>query len=200
MTYPGSLNWHQGLDIAIRALALVKNELQRPFQLNLYGRGSHEASLKDLTMSLGLEDRVLFHGVLPLQVIAGKMAMSDLGVVPKRADGFGNEAFSTKILEFMALHVPVLISSTKIDRYYFNDSVVMFFESGNERQLADKIIFLAMHEEYRVALVKRANEFIKQYNWDVNKGEYFTLVDSLTSRKRGKVWQHAPLVMPSSHR
>ncbi len=39
------------------------------------------------------------------------MWRADLGVVPKRAEGFGNEAFSTKILEFMACGVPVLVSS-----------------------------------------------------------------------------------------
>ncbi len=47
------------------------------------------------------------------------MSKADLGIVPKRAAGFGDEAFSTKILEFMALGVPVIASETQIDRYYF---------------------------------------------------------------------------------
>ena len=65
--------------------------------------------------------------MIPLEEIAKIMAQADLGVVPKRSEGFGNEAFSTKTLEFMALGVPVLASGTKIDHYYFNDSVVEFF-------------------------------------------------------------------------
>jgi len=201
MIYPGSLGRHQGLDIAIHALALAREEIA-PFQFDIYGRGSEEQSLKDLTFSLGLQQSIHFHGVLPLDVVAAKMAMADLGVVPKRADDFGNEAFSTKIFEFMALHVPVLISSTKIDRYYFNDSIVMFFESGNERELADKILFLAKNKVFRDALVAKASVFIKQYNWDVKKREYFTLVDSLTTKKRRKVWSPVPvrLAMPLSHR
>jgi glycosyltransferase involved in cell wall biosynthesis len=186
--YPGTLSVHQGLDIAIRAISLVKDRLP-PFQFDIYGRGSERRSLEELAISLGLQENVAFHDPLPLDEIAAKMAIADLGVIPKRADDFGNEAFSTKIFEFMALNVPVLISSTKIDRYYFNDSIVMFFESGNERELAEKILFLAKNRLYRNSMVRRASSFIREYSWDVKQGEYFSLVDSLVFKNRGKLWQ-----------
>jgi glycosyltransferase involved in cell wall biosynthesis len=186
--YPGTLSVHQGLDIALRALAIVKDRLA-PFRFDIYGRGSEKQTLEELGNSLGLAENVTFHDPLPLEGIAVKMAQADLGVIPKRADDFGNEAFSTKIFEFMALNVPVLVSSTKVDRYYFNDSVVMFFESGNERELADKILFLARNRLYRNSMVTKASSFIKQYSWDVKQGEYFSLVDSLVFKKRGKLWQ-----------
>ena len=64
------------------------------------------------------------------------MAEADLGIVPKRNDSFGDEAFSTKILEFMASGVPVVVSSTRVDRHYFNDKVVRFFPSGDIGRLA----------------------------------------------------------------
>ena len=68
------------------------------------------------------------------------MANADIGIVPKRNDSFGNEAFSTKILEFMSLSIPVVISSTRIDRHYFNDTVVRFFESGMWKTLLQLLI------------------------------------------------------------
>jgi glycosyltransferase involved in cell wall biosynthesis len=191
MIYPGTLSKHQGLDVAIRALALVKETLG-PFRFNIYGRGVEEQSLKDLSTSLHLETNILFNGIYPLEAIAEKMALSDLGVVPKRADDFGNEAFSTKIFEFMALNVPVLISSTKVDRYYFDESVVMFFESGNERELSEKILFLAKSRKFREELAARASEFVKQYSWDVNKDDYFRIVDGLTANRGGKSWLRTP--------
>jgi glycosyltransferase involved in cell wall biosynthesis len=182
ISYPGSHSYHQGVDIAIQALAYV-NETKIPFHFDIYGSGPDEESLKTLAVSLGLKDLITFHGVISLDEIAGKMAKADLGIVPKRAEGFGNEAFSTKIFEFMALRVPVLISNTKIDQYYFNDSIVMFFESGNVRQLADKIIFLAQNKQVRETLVANSSEFVKQYCWDIKKDEYFQLVDSLTKKR-----------------
>jgi glycosyltransferase involved in cell wall biosynthesis len=92
----------------------------------------------------------------------------------------------------MALNVPVLISSTKVDRYYFDESVVMFFESGNERELSEKILFLAKNRKFREELAARASEFVKQYSWDVNKDDYFRIVDGLTANRGGKSWLRTP--------
>ncbi|MDD5676241.1 MAG: glycosyltransferase family 4 protein [Chitinivibrionales bacterium] len=178
MMYPGTLGPHQGVDIAIRALARTATGIPQA-QLHIYGVGGEELALRRLARQLGQEERVLFLGICPLDEIAGKMACADLGIVPKRADGFGNEAFSTKIFEFMALGVPVLVSNTKVDKFYFNDSVVQFFESGNDADLAEKMIYLAGHADERKRLADNAHKLIQTNNWDVKKQDYFSLVDSL---------------------
>ena len=95
-----------------------------------------KGELMALTEKLGLGEKVRFFSPLPLSQIAEVMSSAALGVVPKRADSFGNEAYSTKIMEFMSLGVPMVVSETKIDRYYFDDSLVRFFESGNPKALA----------------------------------------------------------------
>jgi hypothetical protein len=52
---------------------------------------------------------------------------------------FRNEAFSTKIMEFMAMGAGAA-SETQIDRYYFNDNLVQFFRSADPEDLAAKIL------------------------------------------------------------
>ena len=112
MIYPGTLNSHQGVDVAIRAFALIsKVAVQAEF--HVYGSGRTKEALMALTKDLGLENRVIFHNPRPLRNIAEVMENADLGIVPKRSDTFGDEAFSTKILEFMALRVPVIVSNTR---------------------------------------------------------------------------------------
>jgi glycosyltransferase involved in cell wall biosynthesis len=128
--FPGGLQWHQGLDIAIRAMPAVLEKVPEA-EFHIYGDGNMKDELKELTRDLCLTDKVRFFDMLSVEEIAPIMSSADLGVVPKRADSFGNEAYSTKIMEFMSVGVPVVVSSTKIDRYYFNDAVVRFFESGN---------------------------------------------------------------------
>jgi glycosyltransferase involved in cell wall biosynthesis len=180
--YPGTFAWHQGLDIAIRSIALIKNEFPT-FELHLYGKGPEESALRRLTIELGVQDRVRFAPLLPLEEIVKKMADADFGIVPKRSDGFGNEAFSTKILEFMSLGVPVIAANTKIDKYYFNDSLVLFFEAGSHDDLAAKLQLIASDENLRSRFAGNGLFYINNNNWDVKKDLYLKLIDKYISQQ-----------------
>jgi glycosyltransferase involved in cell wall biosynthesis len=111
--------------------------------------------------------------------IARIMANADLGVVPKRADSFGNEAYSTKIMEFMSLGVPVVVSRTRIDEYYFNDSVVRFFDSGNADALAAAMLEVLGDPALRSRMVTNASAYSTEHSWDVRRPDYLRIVDDL---------------------
>jgi glycosyltransferase involved in cell wall biosynthesis len=179
IAFPGSFQWHQGLDIAIEALAEVKKQVPS-VELHLYGSGRLEADLRALADRLGLNDSVRFLGSIPLDQIPGVMANADLGVVPKRADGFGNEAYSTKIMEFMSQGVPVVASRTRIDQFYFDDQLVRFFTSGDAQAMADAILDLIAKKPLRDALAVRGLEYVDHNSWDKRKLDYLDLVDSLS--------------------
>jgi glycosyltransferase involved in cell wall biosynthesis len=177
--YPGSLNHHQGLDVAIGAFARVAGEMPGA-EYHIYGEGSTKPALMQLAKDLDMTDRILFHDALPTEEIAEIMAASDLAVVPKRASsGFGNEAASTKIMEFMSLGVPLIVSNTKIDTYYHDDTRVRFFESENEADLGEAILELWSEPELRSQLVAGANHYVEQNSWTVRKLDYLALVDRL---------------------
>jgi glycosyltransferase involved in cell wall biosynthesis len=184
LMYPGSLNWHQGVDVAVRAFARIKDELPDA-EFHIYGEGPEKPALQELVKELGLEDRVKINPYLPVEQIADEMATADLAVVPKRASSlFGNEAASTKIQEFMAVGVPLVVSRTRIDSMTFDESKVKFFQSENEVDLAACILTLKRQPELRAQLIANANGHISQNNWDVKKHDYLKLVDSLTRRMR----------------
>ena len=180
--FPGGLQWHQGLDIAIRAMPAVLKKIPNA-EFHIYGDGSMKEELAKLTRDLELTNSVLFFDPRPLSEIAEVMSRADLGIVPKRADSFGNEAYSTKIMEFMSLGVPVVVSSTKIDRYYFNDSVVRFFESGNVDGLAEAIVEILQNDELRRHMIANALEYADQNSWQRRQGHYLELVDSLIENR-----------------
>jgi glycosyltransferase involved in cell wall biosynthesis len=180
IAFPGSFQWHQGLDIAIEALSQVRKQVPN-VELHLYGSGRLEDALRGLANRLGLHESVRFFGSVPLDQMPEVMADVDLGVVPKRADGFGNEAYSTKIMEFMSQGVPVIVSRTKIDTYYFDDTVVRFFPSGDVQGLADAMLELIRRKDLRDSLSARGHEYVAKNSWDVRKQDYFDLVDSLTA-------------------
>ena len=178
--YPGTINFHQGLDIAIRAFLKIKEKIPLA-EFHIYGEGPEKIAINNLINELKLKDKVLLKGLLSIDQIAEVMSRADLGLVPKRNNFFGNEAFSTKILELMALGIPLIISNTKIDRFYFNETIVKFFESGDEEDLANNIILLYNNPELRNRLTKNALEYIKENNWDIKKNIYLDLVNSLTN-------------------
>jgi glycosyltransferase involved in cell wall biosynthesis len=176
--FPGGLQWHQGVDIALRAFAHVRTELPH-CEFHIYGDGNAKESLVRLAADLGLDGSVRFFKPRSVREIATIMAEADLGVVPKRADSFGNEAYSTKIMEFMAVGVPVVVSSTKVDRHYFDDSVVRFFPSGDAQALARQMLAVLRDAEMRREMVRRASEYAATHCWESRKADYLALVDSL---------------------
>jgi glycosyltransferase involved in cell wall biosynthesis len=188
--YPGTLSRHQGVDIAVEAMALL-GEKTPGLKFLIIGDGPERENLKRLIAERGLQDRVSLTGLIPLEKVAEVMATIDLGVVPKRKEGFGDIAFSTKIMEFMAMGVPVLASRTRIDEFYFGDRLVEFFESGNAADMAQKILGL-IHAPERIAQLRaRTAEFIAKNNWTAKQDEYFVLVDRIVGKARAE--QLAPM-------
>jgi len=178
--FPGGLQKHQGLDIAIRAFGRVRREFPDA-EFHIYGDGGAKPQLVSLAETLGLRECVQFHDPLGIRDIARVMAGADLGVVPKRADSFGNRAYSTKIMEFMSVGVPVVVSNTEVDRFYFDDSVVKFFESGDPESMAAAMLDVLSNDDLRQGLTERSAEYAKRHSWENSKAGYLNLVDSLAS-------------------
>lgn len=176
--YPGTLNWHQGLDLAIEAIDLLRDRVPH-LRFEIIGDGRMREDLRAMITARGLESRITLSGLVPMEEVARRMTGVDLGIVPKRGDGFGGEAFSTKIMEFMAMGVPVLASRTRIDQLYFNDDLIAFFKDGNVEDLACQIEALAQHPERRNQLRNHALGFIDQNCWSVREPIYLKLIDKL---------------------
>jgi glycosyltransferase involved in cell wall biosynthesis len=181
LLYPGSLNWHQGLDVAIQAFAKAESELTNA-EFHIYGEGSAKPDLIALVCTLGLSKVVIFHDWAPLLEVVEAMCNADLSVVPKRASStFGTEAASTKIMEFMTMGIPVIVSRTKIDSLYHDESRVEFFESENTDELARAIVRLSRDSKRREEMIQNGLKYVQENSWKNKKNEYFRLIDTLGS-------------------
>lgn len=176
--FHGSLSRHQGVDLVIRAMPAVLAHVPRA-ELHVYGSGSEKENLKQLAAQLGLQNCVQLNPPVMLGEIPQIVANADVGVVAKRADSFGNLAYSTKILEFMSQGVPVVLSRTKIDQYYFDDTVARFFTSGDVPGLADALITVLTNTELNHSLKTNATKLVAKSNWETRRPAYFRIVDAL---------------------
>jgi glycosyltransferase involved in cell wall biosynthesis len=77
--------------------------------------------------------------------------------------------------------VPVIVADTKIDKYYFNDSLVKFFKAGDEADLARCILTMINDRRARESRIKNSLQYIQTMNWSTRKQEYFDLVDNLVN-------------------
>lgn len=182
LSYPGTLNWHQGVDIAINAFNIAQRDAPG-MEFHIYGEGSAKDQIRRLIGELGLESKVHLHSPLPLREIAAVMANADLGVVPKRNDSFGGEAFSTKILEFMAVGVPLVVADTRIDRHYFNDTLLRFFKSEDVESLAEVLLDAYRDRARGAAMATNARAFVRENCWGIKKNDYLAVVRKLVNAR-----------------
>jgi glycosyltransferase involved in cell wall biosynthesis len=176
--YPGTLNLHQGLDLAVEALYRIKDKAPQ-VELHIYGEGPARPMLKEQVKALGLENQVHINAPVPLDDIPGVMACADVGIIPKRNNDFGGDAFSTKTLEFMRLGVPIIVARTRIDQHYFDESLVYFFEPSNIDDLAKAMMCMVENSQLRKQLAENALDFADQFSWNKRQKAYLDLVDSL---------------------
>jgi glycosyltransferase involved in cell wall biosynthesis len=183
MIYPGTLSWLQGLDVAIRALPLILAE-RRDVELRMYGNGPAVDDLRALIQELQLQEHAFILEPHALDAVPEMVIDADLGVVPKRGQGFPGEAFSTKILEFMAVGVPVLVSRTRIDQYYFSPENVRFFEPENVEDFARQVLGFMSDPSERERLRNAGFKLIEEHGWARHRERYCALVAALTDRGR----------------
>ena len=172
--YPGTLNHHQGVDIAVRAFGLARARMPDA-EFHIYGDGPALATIQATIDTLGLRECVKLMAPVSIDAIAKVMAGADLGVIPKRAEGFGNEAFSTKSLEFMACGVPVVMSKTQVDAHHFNDLLVRFFEPGSAESLSDALVRDYQDRAERLLRAERAAAFVARIDWAAKVPSYLRM-------------------------
>jgi glycosyltransferase involved in cell wall biosynthesis len=84
-------------------------------------------------------------------------------------------------MEFMSQGVPVVVSRTKIDSFYFDEGTVHFFPSGNSQAMAEAMLEVIENKDLRQTLVASGYEYVERNGWQRKKQDYLNLVDALST-------------------
>ena len=105
----GRLIAYKAVDVALRALARCRDR-GCELSLSVVGEGPQRAALEELSQSLGIGDRVVFHGTLSPEGVAEEIDRSGFLVSPSVDEPGGPEAFGVVVTEAMAASRPALVS------------------------------------------------------------------------------------------
>jgi glycosyltransferase involved in cell wall biosynthesis len=182
--YHGSVEEHFGLDTLLLAMPEIKAHIPNVL-LHLYcgKKGRVYAECAALAKRLDLNSYVMFHAGVPFYELPRTLSSADIGVVPTKDSVFSNEAVSMKALEYIALEIPIVISKTMAHEFYYDSSMVRFFEPCNSGQLAQAVIELHDSREKRESLVRNASAFLKERGWDASKEIYSSVVSRLMAQR-----------------
>lgn len=180
LVYHGGLFHRYGLDIAVRAVHRLREEIP-DLQFRIYGDGDAVPELEQLIGELRLEERVHLGGFVPLDRIPALIAGADLGVVPYRQNPFTDLLFPTKAFEYIVMGVPVIMARTEAVVTLFGEVSDLFFQPGDDRELAERILALYKEPARRQLLLAVSRAAYAPYAWDRQQHEYLALMNRLVT-------------------
>lgn len=180
--YHGSVEEHFGIDTLLLAMPMIRARIPN-VHLHLYcgKKGRAYADCERIARELDLNSYVKFHGGVPFQELPRTLSNADMGVVPTKDSVFSNEAVSMKALEYISMGIPIVISRTRAHDFYYDSSMVKFFEPRNSEQLAAAVIELYESREQREQQVRNALAFLRKHGWNKSRETYAAIVKSLTA-------------------
>ena len=177
--YNGAIVERNGIDIALKAIALVRNKIPN-IVFNVYGEGDFVNRFLELVGELNLKDIVNYHGQVPLKQIVSSIQSSDLGLIPNKPSIHWEHAVPTRIFEYLSQRVPVIAPRTRGINDYFCEESIFFSEPGDPESIAQVILEVYNNNNDRVRVVlEKGISIYKKYRWKLQRKHFVKIVESL---------------------
>jgi glycosyltransferase involved in cell wall biosynthesis len=178
VAYHGTVTHWYGVDLVVEAFARLDGRIPQLRGLIL-GDGDAFSSAETLAGRLGVGSRIEFVGSYVSHIEAlRRVASASCGVIPNRPSRLNRFALSSKLLEYVALGIPVVVSRLETLSAHFDADEVTFFEPGDVESLAEAIAWVAEHPVEAREKVERAQRRAERYSWAKSRAR---LLEALSS-------------------
>lgn len=178
LVYHGTLAKRLGIDIIIEAVSKLVHSITN-IEFHIYGDGDDKEELIRLAIKLGLQKIVYFHGLLQIEELFPRIKQMDVGVIGNRKNIATELMLPVKMLECIALDVPVIVPNLKTIQYYFSDDMVTYFEAEDCHSLVTAILLLYHDKKKREIQVQLAKKFLEKFDWEKHQKEFLDLYSHL---------------------
>jgi len=168
--FHGRLVFQKGLDVGLRALAMLPKNLA--WEFHLAGDGPQRADLENQARDLGFSGRIVFRGWMRREEIAQTMHDMDAYLFPSRDEGMPNS-----VLEAMASGLAV--ATTRIagcEELVVPDVTGFLVPPDKPEPLAEVLAKLIEDEGLRDSMGKAARQrILTDYSWTSAAARYLEL-------------------------
>lgn len=180
IVYHGTVIGHYGLHTLIDALAMLRDRVPTGTS-EIYGAGDALEEIKRRASKLGLDGRIAFSdGFLDNAEVLRRVNGASVGIVANLPIDRNQDALPTKLLEYVALGIPVVASDLRAVREHFDDSEITYFDGGDATSLADALTGIAADPASAERKAARARERYESYRWHHSASRYADLLHELT--------------------
>jgi glycosyltransferase involved in cell wall biosynthesis len=181
--YHGSIVERHGLDLAVRALGIVRKTVPEA-ELRVYGsRTPFLDRVMNSVANNGVRDSVHYLGPKSLEEIVKAIEESDVGVIPNRRSIFTEINTPTRIFEYLSRAKPVIAPMVPGITDYFDQDDLVFFQLGDVDDLARKIIFVHSHSRETQEIINRGQKVYLDHNWSREKLKFLNVVGDLLAAR-----------------
>lgn len=173
-----------GLEVAVAAVALLTTDTDAPpVRLDVYGDGPHRSGVEAAIVGYGVADAVHLHGRVSLDELPALLAAADIGLVPSLPEPYMQLSLSTKLLEYVAMGVPVIASDLATFRAHFDGSAIRYVPGADPRALADAVREAVADPGAAMARAAEARRQAEPYAWSIQSRRYLDVVEELVTRR-----------------
>lgn len=148
--YVGVIAEQDGVDLLVRAMAHVTQDHGRAdVRAVIIGDGPSRGDLEQLAGELGVSESMTFTGFQSGDDLLNLLGTVDIGVCPDPYNHYNDKCTMNKILEYMALSIPVVQFDLTEGRVSAGDAALYAGRDNDPAELASAILELADDEERR---------------------------------------------------
>lgn len=157
--FVGGLVEHKNPHILLRAMPIIQKSIPNA-KLIIAGEGLMRDKLKRLSQKLDVNNDVRFTGSVMGNEKLLYYKSADVFVLPSFSECFG-----LVLLEASAFGLPLVVSSLEAFKAVVEDRYNgLFTKTGDEKDLAEKIVYLLENEDVREKMGKNARKKVENYS------------------------------------
>jgi len=159
--YVGNMNPQDGVDLILELAGILCARGDESIEFVCIGGGDSLSGLSQEVRSRGLEDRVTFTGRVSDERMLSLLVSCDIGIQPDPPGPLNDLSTMNKVLEYMALELPVVAFSLPETRVSCGEAA-LYADNGDVEALADHVVALSRDGKRRRRLGQEGRRRIEE--------------------------------------